>query len=344
MKYILYTVLFVSTFFVAACNQDPIFMMISNEVEPKDPLISGSPSKIVKTKDGAIYVANGSLWKYSDGGWSQVDGPSNIYDIAAVGSDLYLLSVGESNCTVYKRGNDGSVTLIPNNSGYGMIQGIYSNGTKLYAGGSNDSDAYVLLELNDSGQLDTKSSIGSPLAGVAGDYYATARNGIHKISNDELVAGDGYSMAGIIKIDDADGSGTAKTIAVSSGGTIFDITSNTLHETSYNFTGGLAEYTPVNSNRKLLLIGIKGSVYSLGYRETWIEGDGAFSLRSPGGSSLDSTIPIADQDKYSATLAKCAVNSLIQASENSNGWPIIFASTQKDGLWSYRNGEWNAEE
>jgi hypothetical protein len=249
--------------------------------------------------------------------------------------------VGESGCTVYER-NNGNTTPIPNYSGYGMIQGIYSNGAKLYAGGSNNSDAYAILELNGNDQLVTKYSIGSPLTGVAGDYYVTARNGIHKIDDNKFVAGNAYSLAGIIKIDN-------KTIAVSSGGTIFDIDitndTATVHETSYNFTGGLAEYTPVNSNgRKLLLIGIKGNVYSLGYRETWIDGDGAFSLRSPGGSTQDSTIPIADQDKYSATLAKCAVNSLIQANEKSNGWPLVFASTQKDGIWSYRNGEWNAEE
>ena len=343
MKYIMYTALFVSMFFAAACNQDPIFTMISNEVEPKDPLINGSPSKLVKTSDGTIYVANGKLWKYS-GGWSQAGGPSNVYDIAATTDALYLLSVGDSSCTVYKRDSTGDITAISNNSGYGMIQGIYGSGDTLYAGGSNGSDGYALLKLSiDKLTLTAIQSIGSPLTGVAGGYYATARNGIFRIDGNALVSSTSdYTIAGIIRID-------AKIIAVSSGGTIFNITdtSAALHGTDYNFTGALAEYTPTDSGgRKLLLIGVKGSVYSLGYLETWIpdDGTGAFSLRSPGGTTADSTIPISVQDKYSATLEKCAVNSLIQANNNSDGWPVIFASTQKDGLWSYRNGEWNAEE
>jgi hypothetical protein len=330
-------------FFAAACNQDPIFTMISNEVEPKDPLINGSPSKFA-TIGNDIYVANGKLWKYSEKSWSQAGGPSNVYDIAVVKTTLYLLSVGDSGCTVYKRDSTGGITAISNNSGYGMIQGIYGNDSDLYAGGSNGSDGYALLWLKPDGALDTKYTIGSPLTGVAGDYYATARNGIFKITGNAPVSfTSDYTIAGIIKID-------TKIIAVSSGGTIFNITdtSAALHEPDYNFTGALAEYTPKDSGgRKLLLIGVKGSVYSLGYLETWIpdDGTGAFSLRSPGGTTADSTIPISVQDKYSATLEKCAVNSLIKVDdEDTGGWPVIFASTQKDGLWSYRNGEWNAEE
>jgi hypothetical protein len=104
-------------------------------------------------------------------------------------------------------------------------------------------------------------------------------------------------------------------------------------------------YTPIGSSSNLLLIGVKGAVYNLGYREAWVNGSDGFALRSPGGSTQDSSIRVEDKDKYSATLAKCAVNSLIQADDGSGGgWPVIFASTQKDGLWSYRNNEWNAEE
>ncbi|MDR3355814.1 MAG: hypothetical protein LBO04_01340 [Spirochaetaceae bacterium] len=330
--------LFISAVFLAACAQDPIFMMISNEVEPKDPLISGSPSKLVKAGND-IYVANGKLWKYASGGWSRAGGPSNVYDIAAAGTTLYMLSIKGSRFTVYKR--NGTVdTPLPNSSGYGMIQGIYSDGSKLYAGGKNGSDSYALLE-EQGGSLVPKRSIDDPLTGVAGDYYATA-HGIYRINDGVLVGGSSsYSIAGIIRTMDN------KTIAVSAGGTIFDIsgTNATTYNAGYNFTGALAEYKPVGGTRNLLLIGIKGGVYSMGYREMWFTGDGAFTLRSPGGSAQDSSIPIADYDKYSATLAKCAVNSLLQADKGAAGrWPLIFASTQKNGLWSYRGGEWNAEE
>jgi hypothetical protein len=345
MKHI--QIILFSSLFLAACNQDPIFTMISSEVAPKDPLINGSPSKLVKIGTD-IYVANGKLWRYSGGGWSEAGGPSNVYDIAATKDTLYLLRVSGDDYTVYKRDSDGQTLQIPNTSGYSTIQGIYSDGVTIYAGGSNGSEGYALLELKD-GKLVSKYSIGSPLTGVADDYYTTGRSGIYKISDNTLVASsDGYSIAGIIKIDEVNGPGTvSKIIAVSSGGTIFDITGNsaTTHTASYNFTGALAEYTPkAPDKRKLLLLGIKGSVNNLGYYETWIGGDASFSLRIPGGTSADSTISLSDRDKYSATLAKCAVNSLIQSNGYSGDWPIIFASTQKNGLWSYRDGEWNAEE
>ncbi|MDR2796420.1 MAG: hypothetical protein LBB47_06905, partial [Spirochaetaceae bacterium] len=240
----IHTILFISLFFWASCNQDPIFTMISNEVEPKDPLINGSPSKIVKTSDGTtetIYVANGKLWKYSvgGGGWSQAGGPSNVYDIAAAGPDLYMLSISESGCSVYKRGTSGTYTQIPNNSGYSMIQGIYSNGDGLYAGGM-DGGAYAILHI-ESGVLKVKYPIGSPLTGVAGNYYATAR-GVYTIDGNTLVnSTSGYTIAGIIDAE------TGKIIAVSSGGMIFEITSPTsvkTYETGNNFTGALAVYTP----------------------------------------------------------------------------------------------------
>ncbi|MDR0409867.1 MAG: hypothetical protein LBH18_05660, partial [Spirochaetaceae bacterium] len=56
--------------FLPSCSQSPIFTMISNEVKPNEPLINGSPSKLVSS-GGAIYTANGKLWRYSNG-WSQV--------------------------------------------------------------------------------------------------------------------------------------------------------------------------------------------------------------------------------------------------------------------------------
>jgi hypothetical protein len=334
--------IFILLIFLSSCAQDPIFNMVANEIEPKDPKIKGSPSKLVKIGSD-IYTANGKLWKYSNSNWSSIGAPSNIYDIAAGESELYLLSVSGSSTTVYKL----SGGRIENSTGYNMIQGLYSDGAKpdgpVYAGAkrsASDSDDYAILRIaGDSFTIER--AIGSPLAGGAGSYFATATSGIYNGST--LVSNSaGYSIAGIIDTKTADG-----VIAVTGNGRILKVTTSGIEEHSSSsypyFTGALAIYKRDDINTPFLLLGSKSGIYDLGYREMRL--DGNFVLSSPGDSIPYSTV--SDRDKYRSTLAKCAVNSLIQvsdAAEGPDGLPVIFASTQKDGLWSYRNNEWNAEE
>ncbi|MDR1148837.1 MAG: hypothetical protein LBK66_09420 [Spirochaetaceae bacterium] len=336
--------IFILLIFLSSCAQDPIFNMIANEIEPKDPKIKGSPSKLVRFNDD-IYTANGKLWKYSDSNWSSIGAPSNIYDIAAGGNELYLLSVSGSNTTVYKLGG-GSIW---NSTGYNMIQGLYSDGAKpdapVYAGAkrsSSDSSDYAILKITGD-SFEFELAINSPLAGVADSYFATATSGIYNRSTLTLITGSPvYSIAGIIDTKPA----TEGVIAVTGNGRILKVTANSIEEKtgSYpSFTGALAIYKRDDMNTPFLLLGSKSGIYDLGYREMSL--DGNFVLSNPGDSIPYSTV--SDRDKYRSTLAKCAVNSLIQVPDSTggpDGLPIIFASTQKDGLWSYRNNEWNAEE
>jgi hypothetical protein len=342
----IWKIVFLPLVLLAACNQDPIFTMISNEVEPKDPLIKGSPSKLVEYS-GNIYVANGKLWSCGKTGdrWAPVGGaPSKIYDIAADSSSLYLLSVDDSDTSVHILGG-GRI----DNAGYGMIQGLYSDGNEVYAGAMS-GDNYAILKITTSGAFSFLQSISSPLAGVAktnnATYFATAHNGILRYNGSTFTTVDGssgYSIAGIINADN-------RIIAVTGTGAILEVVNNTViaHGTSANFTGGLAVYegNTANSNVKLLLLGVKNDIYNMGYREIDISnGKISFELYFPGQRASLSTV--SGRDRYDATLAKCAVNSLIQLSADSggsDGLPVLFASTQKDGLWSYRNNEWNAEE
>ncbi|MDR1363507.1 MAG: hypothetical protein LBJ35_05605 [Spirochaetaceae bacterium] len=325
-------IIFILLIFLSSCGQDPIFTMIANEVKPKDPIINGSPSKLTRS-GGDIYTANGKLWKYSNG-WSQVGNtPPNVYDIAAGGSGLYLLSMNGSDTSVYAL-NGGK---IENPTGYNMIQGLYSDGSSVFAGAEKSgSDEYAILSINGN-SFSVKQTIGSPLTGIAGPYFATAINGVYNGST--LVPGtSGYSIAGIINAE-----GTV--IAVTGNGKILEFTGSgvTVHESSSYpyFTGALAIYK--NKGNTLLLLGSKSGIYDLGYREMKL--DGKFELFDPGSNAPDSTV--SDRDKYRATLAKCAVNSLMQLSDaagGGDGLPVIFASTQKDGIWAYRDNEWNAEE
>jgi hypothetical protein len=330
---------------LSSCAQDPIFNMIANEIEPKDPKIKGSPSKLVRVGSD-IYTANGKLWKYSNSNWSSIGAPSNIYDIAAGGGGLYLLSVSGSSTAVYKLGGG----KIENSTGYNMIQGLYSDGAKpdgpVYAGAKrsgSDSDDYAILKITGD-SFTIEQTIGSPLAGVAGPYFVTATSGIYNGSNGFTLVSNSaaYSIAGII-----DTKTTDEVIAVTGNGRILKVTASGIEEhssSSYpSFTGALAIYEDVNRTIKFLLLGSKSGIYDLGYREMRL--DGSFALSNPGDSIPYSTV--SDRDKYRSTLAKCAVNSLIQVSNAAgghDGLPVIFASTQKDGLWSYRNNEWNAEE
>ena len=101
---------------------------------------------------------------------------------------------------------------------------------------------------------------------------------------------------------------------------------------------------------KLLLLGIKGQESSLthGYRELVLDDFGVptnESLRTPGEYELSS---VSDRNRYDASIGIHPVESIMQVPptiENKpTAEPPIFASTAKNGLWSYRKKQWNAEE
>ena len=118
--------------------------------------------------------------------------------------------------------------------------------------------------------------------------------------------------------------------------------------------------TPGWHNR-LLLLGIRGEGTSKnhGYRELDLNGftgKPMVGIRRPGDSEPTS---IYNQPKYNASLGKHPVEAILQVPDISEGgpldynanvkkdpnWqPLIFASTSRNGVWSLRNDEWNAEE
>ena len=101
----------------------------------------------------------------------------------------------------------------------------------------------------------------------------------------------------------------------------------------------------------LLLVGIRGSVNYQGYREILLNRftgrPDSFGIRMPGDNSPSS---VTDRAKYNAGIGKHPVEAILQApgemfpSAASETDIPIFASTTLNGLWSYRDGEWNAEE
>jgi hypothetical protein len=157
-------------------------------------------------------------------------------------------------------------------------------------------------------------------------------------------------------------------IAVSRDGRLFtgnNVSESNIFEPYYigtTFTGALAladaTYRRTDGNgdpidEVMLLIGIRGgNIYTYGYRERLFDLDnGRLPADDPAsahdnykapGSSAPSTV--RNNPKYNTTLGKYPVKSIIAFTEPDSGTKLLFASTHSEGLFSYRNEEWNAEE
>ena len=171
------------------------------------------------------------------------------------------------------------------------------------------------------------------------------------------------NFMGIIKLH-------TKIVAVDRGGTLFEVTLTTPAQFkplvnssgSASFTlgtyaqGSLALWQePTDTSKKLLLAGISSlststsTGYTYGYVEFELLDNGAFDLdgtrHEAGAGTLYST---PNNDRYTATIGKHPVNFIFQAPEEIDDNMTLFASTQRAGLWSYRNRkdgwQWNAEE
>ena len=123
--------------------------------------------------------------------------------------------------------------------------------------------------------------------------------------------------------------------------------------------GALALWEAYNDDaKKLLVTSIQGGLYSTsissythGYVEFILKLDGSFNTeetrRDPG--RLQS-LTDGNQDRYTASIGKHPINHLFQAPKEIDENMTFFASTQTNGLWSYRdrpdNGgwQWNAED
>jgi hypothetical protein len=69
------------------------------------------------------------------------------------------------------------------------------------------------------------------------------------------------------------------------------------------------------------------------------------NIKAPGNNSPTSVV---NKAKYDAGIGTHPVESIYQLPRDFTddpAWePPIFAATAKNGLWSYRKGEWNVEE
>ena len=365
-----------------SCNQDSIFYDISIEPEPRTAIIPGSATEMILLKN-QLFVGtrmSNRFYRYSSNAagvpeWSAITLPEGtLGDLATDGEYIYALVFrgGEPlSESVIKRLNlndwswDKEVTVADYS-----IQSLYGVPGHIFAGGQQKSDHqnFAILYHNPVTDYIAVSRIrvsilkGALIHSDGTIYLATMGNGIYTF-NRGLTYGPisgtaGAAITGFIEIGEV-------IVAVSSDGGIYSNSSGgfTKVSTGVNFTGAISPWYDVRNESpvpSLLLLGIRGSGVSRthGYRELPLLNGvpaGDIQIQIPGTEPLTSVINNA---KYTASIGVHPVEVIMQVPDVSRGGPLdyrrfsgnpeweppIFAGTTKDGLWAYRDGEWNTEE
>jgi len=368
-------VLLLSALFTA-CDQEPLFWIIAHEYPPIEPIIEGSPSQIAAVtyadSSKALYVSNGDIWEWNVSAsphpnWHKMGNPpgGKIKTVAAAGEYLFSL---ERDTGIIRKFN-GSVW-----SDVGGIVGtpeqIYGAGDYLFAGSRigypGASYGYSILAMDASSSSMTSIQSGTGLLqGAATDgatyYLGTMGGGIFATSDPTSSSGsvvsgtETYSIVGLIA------HGT-EIVAVTTRSQVVYLDGASFTEfASFNgtqFSGAMASWEDGDGNR-LLLLGLKNSngSFGFGYRELCWRDGGTFiekkDLYTPGGEGEFSSV---EQDlQYISAIGNHAVNALYVLPHDSPaikadniGRPIVLASTQNNGFWSYRvrgnRAQWNGED
>jgi len=371
--------LMVLVLFLFSCSQDSIFFDISNEPEPKDPLINGSPTNIVALKN-RIYTGtrmSNKIYCYANYNgvlrWDTIALPTGyLGQLATDGESLYVLVFQNKdplNSSIVRKydifSNTWDMTYTVSNY---SIQTIYGAGKRIFAGGqyqyNRQNFAIMFLDqtLNSLTIIKNGTSL---LKGAAENasgavYLATAGSGMYTFNESTLettvVAGtEKANLNGIMNVG-------GNIVSVGADGTVYSDIAGKFNNVNagVSFTGAMCVWLDRNNQWKpsLLLLGIRGKGTSTthGYREMVLNnGKPTFSIKSPGD---DSPTSVKNKAKYDAGIGTHPVESIFQLPDFNSGGPInyqdftgdpdweppIFAATAINGLWSYRKGEWNAEE
>jgi len=336
--------IFTVVFVIAACN-DPIFYTISLEVKPVDPRIKGSPSNFVAIGN-TMYVASGTTvhsYNIDNGSWSTITRPGDrILQLAATGGNLYALCYKDNSSGIdfFIRQYNGSWITIAESTGESISNvSIFAVGSYLFIGGETPGV---------TGEL-----IGAYYDGTANYYIATKDDGIFKLNSSltlekEITHEDGKDFMGMVELNNT-------TLAlITRSGEIFTLStsSDNLTKTGISFSNrkasGALTVWKEGAVPKLLLAGRQEIGYSMdagytyGYMELELDATGitGTAFKEPGTGGIST---VSDNERYISTIGKHPVNHIFQAPDG-----VLFASTQKNGVWSYRDRsggwQWNAEE
>lgn len=291
-----------------SCEQYAIFGAIAQEVKPKPALIKGSPSKIVKDSTGHLYVANGELWKFSGGSWVKTSAPDNTRDVAAVGNDVYVVTVGDSPSLSKIGGGNISVP--------GTVQGIYGANNRLFIAVGN-GDSYSAYSYDGSSLSSNSVALGL-LKGAAyysgPHYYLATSDGLfHSTNGSSFTSIANGNFLGVIA--------HGNTVIAVTASAVYEVTGNTAiaKVSSDSLTGALAVFGDT------LYLG-----RTRGYREVYTAS--SWELKTPSIAS------------YTSTIAQVCVTAMYAVSNDLIFASVLSSNPKRSGLMSLRGGSWNMEE
>ena len=347
------------------CDQEPLFWVIANEYPPEPPIIGGAPSKIVaiigspSPWEGKLYIANrDSVWEYATATklWrllpSQPSGKTK--DLAVADNKLFALGM-DNKIRMYDGTNWNTEITVPGGT---TIEKIFGVDTWLFAGVKSSTGDYSILSL--SVPAGVPSSTWTPLTGPDALLMGVARKGLNDYYlgtlGDGLYSSNGSTASAVAGFEDEEIIGLAV-----HGSDLFTVHPKKIRRMGVtapiaigNFTGAITVWNASNDpllGDPLLLVGLLRSSgsFGYGYREIVIS-DPAKGLLNPGRDDIAFSTSVKRGSQYISAIGKHVVYHLWvleDSTADDEGRPIIFASTSKEGLWSYRKRgtepQWNGE-
>jgi len=369
-----------------ACK-DPVFYMISVEPPLVEPLIGGSPSNFT-VFNNEVYVASGRrIFSYDGNKWKPISSQpgGRIVQLAATDSYLYALCFqnSERNRNIKRFSGAGNWEDVTGDTGgYDTLQSVYAANDKVFIGAERVGNFIILyMADNDDGYIPltpggTNDMPEFLLCGIAYDsayyYLCTRGNAIFAtpiadipVEFPKTVLDDSFTFTGIINLGINDiivaisRNGKLYNVSVDAGVTIIEDIS--IGNSRYS-TGALAVWRDETGTPRLLLAGRQDSLvytvdsgYTYGFMELELDLNEINGIKAgsnfiePGKADVSS---VADHgyERYVSTLGKNPVNHIFQTPKSIDENMTLFASTQKNGVWSYKvrgsdtTPQWNAEE
>lgn len=366
-KILIKIILFISVVFLFNSCNDPIFFIIHKETPILKPLIPGSPTNFVIFKND-MYVASGKkiyIYRKDSKQWSEwIEMNDFVMSLAATDTSLYAL---------YLNNNTGRIKQFVDNSvlDVNSVDSLYSLDNCLFINNRVNNTEYS-ISFRKEGNSTFKQIPGTTsnfvLKGVASDatyYYFCVFDNIYYIPKADIETGTVTNMTKIDNISKFTGiinlNGTHVAV-INDNGILYEINNATIRQAakfsdSFYTTGMLAVWYRNSSDTKpsLLLIGRQEkvfttqTVYTNGYVEMALDSTGKISGTSFGEPGKNQLSSISNNDSYVSSMGKQPINHMMQAPHDIDSRMTLFASTQQNGVWSYKDrgdgdGElWNAE-
>jgi len=379
MKRYISVLLFLCIFFTG-CDQEPLFWDIVHEYPPIRPVINGSPSRIVSiiyspNPNPVLYVSNGDVWECDTNNpdlvWEKMplQPEGKIKTLAA--TENYLFSL-DWDGNIKKWDGTGwpelSVPVKGTEQIFGAKESLFAGAL---TGTSGASNGYCIMAMSEAStsmaviKSDTGLLFGAVHDGSSNYFIGTRGNGIYitnsptnqltaanlaSVSDSNVIPSE-LSIAGLIEHNGKIVAVTTKRQIIYYNSSAFDIFASP----SVDFSGAMASWE-YNGNH-LLLLGLlsKSGSFGYGYRELiWKSGEDFTTnkqLYVPGEKEISS---VEQGSQYTSAIGNYGISALfvppadIMNSGDDQGRPVVYASTIRSGLWSYRKRggrvQWNGED